>query len=134
MTEEIINGIDVSECGYLDKSPVDFWCGEVDGEYSAAYCNERPDCYYKQLKRLETENAKLKELLETRCYDEVEFENKKLKEKLETLQDEIGYLKSVLGQIKDLAMCVVDCEQDCDHCMQGQIHQLVKGALNGRED
>jgi hypothetical protein len=57
-------------------------------------------------------------------------ENAKLKEELETLQDEIGYLKSVLGQIKDLAMCGGDCEQDCDHCMQGQIHQLIKEALD----
>ena len=50
-------------------------------------------------------------------------ENKKLK-------DEIGYLQQVLLQIKDIAMCGGDCEQDCDHCMQGQIHKLVEEALN----
>lgn len=54
-------------------------------------------------------------------------ENKKLK-------DEIGYLKQVLLKIKDIAMCVADCEQDCDNCMQGRIHQLIKEALNGKED
>lgn len=51
-------------------------------------------------------------------------------EYIETLQDEIGYLQQVLLQIKDIAMCGGDCEYDCDHCMQGQIHQLVKEALN----
>lgn len=60
-------------------------------------------------------------------------ENAKMKEKLETLQDEIGHLQQVLLQIKDIAMCG-DCDYDCDNCMQGQIHQLIKEALNGRED
>lgn len=55
-------------------------------------------------------------------------------EKIETLQDEIGQLQQVLLQIKDIAMCGGDCEQDCDHCMQGQIHQLIKETLNGRKD
>ena len=50
-------------------------------------------------------------------------------EKIEDLIDEIGYLKSVLGQIKDLAMCGADCEHDCDRCMQGQIHQLIDKCL-----
>lgn len=55
-------------------------------------------------------------------------ENAKMKEKLETLQDEIGHFQQVLLQIKDIAMCG-DCEQDCDHCMQGQIHQLIDKCL-----
>lgn len=60
----------------------------------------------------------------------LEAENAGLKEKLETLQDEIGHLQQVLLQIKDIAMCGGDCEYDCDHCMQGRIHQLIKEALN----
>lgn len=35
---------------------------------------------------LKAKNKKLKELLETRCYNEVEFENKKLKEALEKIK------------------------------------------------
>ena len=49
---------------------------------------------------------------------------------IEEMQDEIDYLKSRLRQIKDLAMCGGDCEHDCEHCMQGRIHQLIKEALD----
>lgn len=72
--------IDVSGCKFY----YDTYCN--DGNYLYGACAER-DCYYKQLKRLELENAKLKELLETRCYNEVEFENKKLKETLEEIKN-----------------------------------------------
>lgn len=53
---------------------------------------------------------------------------------LEEAHDRIEYLESILLNIRDLAMCGGDCEHDCDNCMQGQIHQLIKEALNGRKD
>ena len=52
-----------------------------------------------------------------------------LAEENKTLKDEIGHLQQVLLQIKDTAMCGGDCEQDCDHCMQGVIHKLVDKAV-----
>ena len=108
MTEEIIiDGVNVKDCPHRNLD-----CSTFMGIikcYNYGIC-EGQNCLYKQLKRLEQEsqelykiinckngtiaslanvknklkeeNAKLKELLETRCYNEVEFENKKLKEEL----------------------------------------------------
>ena len=50
---------------------------------------------------------------------------------LEEAQDRIEYLESILLNIKDVAMCGgSDCFEDCDNCMQGKIHQLIKEALD----
>jgi len=70
--EIIIDGIDVSECHRLNT-----WHYER-GRYDCPFClthfeqwggfemfcNQRPDCYYKQLKRLEKENEELKDKVE----------------------------------------------------------------------
>jgi len=40
------------------------------------------------------------------------------------LEDTIGALKVILETIKDTAMCSCDCDEKCDHCMQGEIHKL----------
>lgn len=55
---EIIDGVDVSGCGYAEKSI------PVDCSIDNCFCYENNDCYYKQLKKIEQENAKLKEKLE----------------------------------------------------------------------
>lgn len=73
MNEEIIiDGVDVSGCDRYNDFPCKH--GEPyaiclasfeqwnDGEHK--YCKDRPDCYYKQLKRLQAENEQLKET----CY------------------------------------------------------------------
>lgn len=61
MSEEIIiNGIDVSECGFC------CWkhnANELIENYCAVFNNKcicNPDCYYKQFKRLQEENEELK--------------------------------------------------------------------------
>ena len=58
MTEEtIINGVDVSGCKF--KSRFDNECySDVDSTENLN-CKDNPNCYYRQLKRLELENAKL---------------------------------------------------------------------------
>jgi len=67
MKEIIINDVDVSGCenysalehlktnNGFDEHP-DFCCNYIDH-----ICINHPNCYYKQLKRLEQENAELKE-------------------------------------------------------------------------
>lgn len=59
MSETIINGIDVSECEFLE-------CGMCNAQrncdgYTGIECKyDNEDCYYRQLKRLQEENEKLK--------------------------------------------------------------------------
>lgn len=56
MTKEIINGIDVSEC-YADKKMM------KDGLYcfwEGGSCADNKFCYFKEYKRLQKENEKLK--------------------------------------------------------------------------
>lgn len=64
--EIIIDGVDVSGCSELFKTTQRPQCALID-QY---YCETNPDCYYKQLKRLEQENAELK------------AENERLKEEI----------------------------------------------------
>lgn len=60
--ETIINGIDVSECDirakYFEKNICELGNRKL-GELHYL-CSENPNCYFKQLKRLEQENIKLK--------------------------------------------------------------------------
>lgn len=59
MTEEMIDGVDVSGCIYKKDGIAD--CGMfADGEFRC----EGQICLYKQVLRLETENKKLKEAIE----------------------------------------------------------------------
>ena len=63
MSEIIIDGVNVAECSYFTDNKecfAEYSCewGEIT-EFSK--CNELPNCYYKQLKRLEAENEKLKD-------------------------------------------------------------------------
>ena len=59
--EIIIDGVDVSECyGYVHNAK-EYDCGETYSKFHYRYCEENPNCYFKQLKRKEQENKKLKE-------------------------------------------------------------------------
>lgn len=105
----IIDGVDVSGCKYFQIEaniiyPKAHYCGSTFNRF----CEDDENCVYKQLKRLEQENAKLKDLLETRCYNEVEFENKKLKQALE----EIRKLNSSCSDC--------DCYNACGACSNAE--------------
>lgn len=52
--EIIIDGVKVEECSYYNKDNTPYCCEVWDNECEAQ------NCYYKQLKRLEQENAELK--------------------------------------------------------------------------
>lgn len=93
-----------------------------------------------RVKKLTEENAKLKELLETRCYNEVEFENKKLKEELAEAnqlkdmyhtyyrakhddikgiifkqKEKLEKIKSLINKL-DLSLGCTYGDYDCDNC------------------
>lgn len=59
--EIIIDGVDVSECyGYVHNAK-GYDCGETYSKFHYRYCEENPNCYYKQLKLKEQECEELKE-------------------------------------------------------------------------
>lgn len=72
MTEEIIiDGVDVSGCDFYEL------CGCIENNHEINECKDNPDCYYKQLKRLEQENKELKSALEKiRDINKLFFERK----------------------------------------------------------
>lgn len=60
MNKPIINGIDVSECKYLNKVVNEEPYCNIDEEHLYT-CSSDESCYFKQLKRLQEENEELKE-------------------------------------------------------------------------
>ena len=55
----IIDGVDVSKCNYFNNTDKSY-CEECCSEFGCAICNDRPNCYYKQLARKEQECEKWK--------------------------------------------------------------------------
>lgn len=45
-----VDGVDVSECCYFNSTDENY-CEECSLEFSCAICNDRPNCYFKQLAR-----------------------------------------------------------------------------------
>lgn len=139
----IIDGVDVSGCEhYWNTHNLELCKINFDNNY---YSNGLPlaekcsfkDCYYKQMKRLEQENKKLKELLETRCYNEVEFENKKLKEKLKKIKEFVTplYCNNPLDcwmnkdeGTGDIYGCEGDDYKGCPNGFASCILKIIEGA------
>ena len=61
-----INGIDVSECEYINCCSEEAKCIILQDDIcsNSQYCKSEPDCYFKQLKRLQKENEELKEKID----------------------------------------------------------------------
>ena len=101
-----INGIDVSECEYINCCSEDAKCIILQDDIcsNSQYCKSEPDCYFKQLKRLQEENRSLQMLSCANCGEkylspdgaelyeknvQLQQENEELKARLKTLDDEI---------------------------------------------
>lgn len=62
--EIIIDGVDVSQCyGYIHNAK-EYDCGETYSKFHYRYCEENPNCYFKQLKHIEQELNDLRERYE----------------------------------------------------------------------
>lgn len=75
--EIIIDGVKVEECSYYNKDNTPYCCEVWDNECEAQ------NCYFKQCKRLEQENARLKNERTAdlvKQIDELKVENERLKE------------------------------------------------------
>lgn len=105
--EIIIDGVNVGGCEILQKHSVlnEYYCHHVD-ETTGLFkcCKNKPNCYYKQLKRKEQELQQLKaekDLYKTwyrakhsdveNELDRLKAENEKLKEALEAIKDEMEW-------------------------------------------
>ena len=111
MTKEIIDGINVAECehhlstGYCQLQMI--FQGMVlklpfGKHLEFNLCDK--DCYYKQLKRLEQENEKLKTRCETikkiakRLNGKLHQENQELTSKLKVFEQEKEQIKEILNE------------------------------------
>lgn len=140
MSEEIIiNGIDVSECEFYEEMrelPDNLnggyyiqhcYCGLQGDNY--CICNKNPDCYFKQLKRLEQENKEKINILEQiinilypnanddELYDvafnseyidklkELIKSNERLQKENEDLKAEIDRQKDTITYLQNYDMC-----------------------------
>ena len=55
----IIDGVDVSKCTYFNNTD-ESYCEECCSEFGCALCDDRPNCYFKQLARKTQECEELK--------------------------------------------------------------------------
>lgn len=124
--EPIINGIDVSECTY-SKIGIDEKCyceqDLYDDGTPVFTCDECPDCYFKQLKRLQEENEKLKKKKDEYYLINLDYEAK------------ISYLIQTLEKIKKWATNHNPCDieaginctkEDCFECLNYDIKKITK--------
>ena len=107
--EIIIDGVDVSGCDFYEM------CGCIDDNHKLNDCKDNPYCYYKQLKQLEAENAKLKE--ENIEYDidlavEVESHKSDLK-RLKQYYDCLQEIKEIVKDVCSGCTSECDCDEDC---------------------
>lgn len=142
--------IDVSGCkNYSFKEFINFTeCPDYCADYLDGICSNHPDCYYRQLKRLEQENAKLKGSNESLIR---QFSARKLISGTEALFDittaEFNYqiqrlkeenkkLKEALEEIRGMA--IYDCERECSNnsenctigsCLEKRIQRKINEVL-----
>ena len=91
--EIIIDGVKVEECSYYNKDNTPYCCEVWDNECEAQ------NCYYKQLKRLEQENAELK-AENDRLREEVRTE-KIYSSQIEELEESLNHLKQENDRLKE---------------------------------
>lgn len=106
MSKTIINGIDVSECCCFENDRCLWTKRYYENCYVVPPCEAVKDCYFKQLKRLEQENEKLKASANEA---KIEYENllinrndfaeraEKLKQENKELKEKIKDLESITG-------------------------------------
>lgn len=143
MSETIINGIDVSECEYINCCSEEAKCIILQDDIcsNSHYCKSEPDCYFKQLKRLQEENKELRQArknspdiqepyvylyrqIKKQCH-KLEEENKELKKQLtedKILDEEIQSLsredkyKSALEEIKNITERLITEQSEYHSC------------------
>lgn len=134
MEEIIIDGVDVAGCEYMLNNKIkgkqhcpvkampyakETSCicrKSIDTPYN--FCKHNPNCHYKQLKRLEQENARLKENDCEQCkhldlyikYKQTLQEIKEIAERNIFLSPKLLEINGDIGQIQNIAITqILDC-------------------------
>ena len=124
-------------CGYYTDGECNICGMGTDGEDTfCKYCKDNPNCYYKQLKRLEQENFELKESL--KCFQKPEVvkvltdwrtgELDNLKAENETLKSQLDFevqKKEVLETENEQLKALCDTYRTCYQAK----HSDIKGLL-----
>ena len=124
----IIDGADVSECGFFHPEYGDKYC-HIALAFSEDYgecleCENNPDCYFKQLQRLKAENEELIKDIERRKQWRVNsiYTIKKLSDNAKAYirafnnsNIEINELKQALEEIREIAKVCKD-RSECFSC------------------
>jgi len=147
MTEEIIDGIDVSGCYWKckDGDCVMYYADLSSDNNEIVYgfnCEDNPNCYYKQLQRAKRELQEQKEKYEIlkktlenhepilKCIDaSVKVENMELKEANEELQAENEKLKTEIEELKRYEYTYLDKFLDLKQALE-EIRQFCGTYMN----
>jgi len=120
-----INGIDVSECSYYNKDNEPYCCEVWDNECEAQ------NCYFKQLKRLQKENEKLKEKIKSEKYikENALQEATKYSMKCGEFRQALKNIRTYINQECENKQC----PQTCANCFMGNVLIKVNEVLNDRD-
>lgn len=155
----IINGIDVSECEYINCCSKKTKCIILQDDIlsDSQYCESEPNCYFKQLKRLEQINSEL--ISKANAYDKLVIlandrldiidrlkqENEDLKQnwRLDCLKCEYKNTKADVDKYKQALENIrtyinqecknKQCTQTCTNCFMGNVLIKVNEVLNDRD-
>lgn len=130
----IINGVEVERCTHFYKD--DYTCDYAENHN--VFCIDYKDCHYKQRKRLEQENEKLKKevkqsgsaFIKKGDYArELEQENNLLKQTLKdknfvAIVEENKKLLQTLQEIKEIAKEWMNNDWSCFHCRSNMDEKL----------
>lgn len=129
MTESIIiDGVDVAGCEYFSPTCVSthLWdkCGNLT---KSNKCENNPNCYYKQLKRLEQENKELKETLNA-FVKHSRTESDKVYYKMLDYKTALEEIKKVI----DCANSEYKSDDDCKPQQCSKIENKINEVLNDK--
>lgn len=149
-----INGIDVSECRHHYTNPVNgviyHACAIYEQKNELGYwqdtlCEQNPNCYFKQLKRLQEENEKLKEKIKSEKYikENALQEATKYSMKCGEFRQALEEIREISKQCMTKDLCSIDCDY-ADRCYIEDeevptydicklIIEKIDEALNGRD-
>ena len=113
MEEIIIDGVDVSECKFFTQEQPHLNINCLDC-LSKGDCNNS-DCYYKQLKRLEQENEKLKKENQ-KFWKEIRLRQEDEAKAMKLANEYILKEKKIKEENKDLKQTIKDLTQSLDDC------------------
>lgn len=127
--EIIINGVDVSECyGYVHNAK-EYDCGETYSKFHYRYCEENPNCYYKQLKRKENELEELRQY-HNKCCEEFKKEKQDLIDKYNQLS--INFYNGDYCNTEHCSL-LKSKEQECEE-LKEKVKELRQGWINCDEE